>query len=147
MIRCLPTVLIFASLLSGSGASARDEQKMYPLEDVINSQTAKDKLDPSIKLYFGRQKHPKVANELREWKTNKKTNGFNKSDKEACEWVFLSAVLELQERAKKEGGNAVVGIKSNYKNIERSSETEYMCGSGALMSGVALKGTVVKLAK
>jgi uncharacterized protein YbjQ (UPF0145 family) len=53
----------------------------------------------------------------------------------------------MQERAQKEGANAVIGIKSNYKNIERSSETEYMCGSGALMSGVALKGRVVELAK
>ena len=56
-------------------------------------------------------------------------------------------MLELQERAAKEGGNAVVEIKSNYKNSERSSETEYMCGNGAVMSGVALKGKVVKLAK
>lgn len=139
--------VILASLLGSTSAFARDDQNMYPLEDAINTQAAKDKLDPSIKLYFGNQKHPKIAGELREWKTNKKTNAFNKSDKEACEWVFLSAVLELQERAQKEGGDAIIGIKSNYKNIERSSETEYMCGSGALMSGVALKGTVVKLAK
>ena len=147
MNRCLPITVIIASLLGSACAYARDEQNMYPWVDAINTQAAKDKLDPSIKLYFGSQKHPKIASELGEWKTNKKTNAFNKSDKEACEWVFLSAVLELQERAQKEGGNAVVGIKSNYKNIERSSEIEYMCGNGALMSGVALKGTVVKLAK
>ena len=55
--------------------------------------------------------------------------------------------MELQERAKKEGGNAVVGIRSNYKSIETSSETEYMCGSGALMAGVALKGKVVRIGK
>ena len=147
MNRCFPIAVILASLLSSTSVYARDDQKMYLLEDAINTQAAKDKLDPSIKLYFGSQKHPDIASERGEWKTNKKTNGFNKSDKEACEWVFLSAVLELQERAQKEGGNAVIGIKSNYKNIERSSESEYMCGSGALMSGVALKGTVVKLAK
>ena len=140
-----PIALAFAVLMTTGSAFARDDQHMFPLEDAITSQAAKDKLDPSVKLYFGNQKPPKIAKEIGEWKTNKKTNGFNKSDKEACEWVFLGAVLELQERAQKEGGNAVVGIKSNYKNIERSSETEYMCGSGALMSGVALKGTVVRL--
>ena len=47
----------------------------------------------------------------------------------------------------KEGGNAVVNIVSNYKNKETSSETEYMCGNGALMAGVALKGTVIKTGK
>ncbi len=147
MNRCLPLATILAFLVSTNCAFARDDQKMYPLEDAINSPAAKDKLDPSIRLYFGSQKYPKIVRELGEWKTSKKTNGFNKSDKEACEWAFLSAVLELQERAQKEDGNAVVAIKSNYRNIERSSETEYMCGSGALMSGVALKGMVVRLTK
>lgn len=138
--------MYLSCIIGSSGAIARDDQRMHSLEDALNAQASRDKLDPSIQLYFGSQKHPKVVKEHGEWKTNKKTNGFNKSDKEACEWTFLSAVLELQERARKEGGNAVIGIKSNYKNIERISETEYMCGSGALMSGVALKGRVVKLA-
>jgi len=145
MRKLLPLTALLATLAAGS-AFARDDQRMFPLDEALNTPAAKDKLDPAIKLYFGEQKPPKVAKELGEWKTSKKTNGFNKTDKEACEWTFLSAVLELQERAHKEGGNAVVGIKSNYKNHERSSETEYMCGSGALMSGVALKGKVVKLA-
>ena len=75
----------------------------------------------------------------------KKSNGFNKTDKEACEWVFLTAALELQERVQKEGGDAVINIMSNYKNVERSSETQYMCGNGTFTMGVALKGTVVKM--
>lgn len=147
MNKTLTLTLTLAALAASANTFARDDQKMHPLSDALTSEAAKDKLDPSIKLYFGNQQHPKVIKEFGEWKTNKKTNGFNKSDKEACEWVFLSAVLVLQERAQKEGGNAVINIKSNYKGNERSSETEYMCGSGALMSGVALKGTVVKLAE
>ena len=146
MTRILPLTVVLASLLTAGGAAARDDQNMYPLVDALNAEAAKEKLDPSIRLYFGNQKPPKIAKDFGEWKTSKKTNAFNKSDKEACEWVFLSAALELQERAKTEGGNAVVAIKSNYKNNERSSETEYMCGNGAVMAGVALKGKVVKLA-
>ena len=38
-------------------------------------------------------------------------NGFNKSDKDTCEWAFLSAILELQERAQREGSNAVVELR------------------------------------
>lgn len=139
--------LLIATTLALQPALARDDQVMHSLDDALNTAAAKEKIDPNVRLFFGKQKTPKIAQKLGEWKTNKKTNGFNKSDKEACEWVFLSAALELQERAQKEGGDAVVGIVSNYKNHETSSETEYMCGSGALMSGVALKGTVVKLAK
>lgn len=128
-------------------AMARDEHNMYPIADALKTSAAEEKLDKGIKLYFGSQKSPGAGKKLGEWKTNKKTNAFNKTDKEACEWTFLSAVLELQERARKEGGNAVVNIKSNYKSIETNSATEYMCGNGALMAGVALKGTVVKLSK
>jgi uncharacterized protein YbjQ (UPF0145 family) len=147
MNKLFPYAALLIALLSAGSALARDDQHMYPLTDALTTQITKDKLDPGISLYFGQQKHPKVAKVFGEWKTNKKTNGFNKSDKQACEWAFLSAVLEMQERARKEGGNAVIEIKSNYKNIEHSSESEYMCGSGALMSGVALKGKVVKLEK
>ena len=124
---------------------AADDVKMHPLSDALRTPAAVEKLDQRVKLFFGNQAHPKVLKELGEWKTNKKTNGFNKSAKEACEWAFLSAILELQERAIKEGGDAVVGIKSNWKNQETVSDTEYVCADGALMSGVALKGTVVKL--
>lgn len=140
------SVLIMALAMAGS-AAARDDHNMYPLEDALNTPAAQEKLNKDIKLYFGKQKGPKATKQLGEWKTNKKTNAFNKTDKEACEWTFLSAVLELQERALKEGGNAVVNIVSNYKNQETSSETEYMCGNGALMAGVALKGTVIKTGK
>jgi uncharacterized protein YbjQ (UPF0145 family) len=138
----------FAALLAcfyASSSFAADDVKMHSLSDALNTPAAREKLDKGVKLFFGNQAYPKAQNELGEWKTNKKTNGFNKSAKEACEWVFLSAVLELQERAVKEGGDAVVGIKSNWKNQETVSDTEYVCADGTMMTGVALKGTVVKL--
>ncbi len=134
-------------VLASAAAIARDDHKMFPLEDALNTQAAKEKMDKGVKLYFGNQSHPKVEKVIGEWGTNKKTNAFGKSDKEACEWVFLSAVLMMQERARAEGGDAIINIRSNYKSIETSSETEYMCGAGALMAGVAFKGEVVKLAK
>jgi len=128
-------------------ALGRDEHHLFPLKDALETPAAESKLDKGIKLFFGNQPHSKAKETLGEWRTNKKTNAFNKTDKEACEWTFLSAVLELQERARKEGGDAVINIKSNYKDREHTSDTEYECGAGALMAGVALKGTVVKLAK
>jgi hypothetical protein len=38
-----------------------------------------------------------------------------------------------------------IDIKSNYKSREFSSPTEFQCGAGALIAGVALKGIVVKV--
>ena len=77
--------------------------------------------------------------------SNKKTNAFGKSDKEACEWVFLSAMLSFQDRIAKEGGNAVVNIRSYYKKNEIRSSTEFECGAGAIMAGVTFLGDVVTL--
>ncbi len=125
---------------------ARDTRHNFPLSEAMSTSDARGRLDPEIKFFFGTQKHPKVIKRIGEWGTNKKTNAFGKDDKVACEWAFLSAMLELQERVKKEGGNAVINIKSNYRGSETSSNETYECGAGAIMAGVALKGTVVRMA-
>jgi len=126
-------------------AYARDTRLKLPINDAMATAEYKAQTDPNIKLFFGAQQHPTPVQSFGTYTTNKKTNFFNKSDKEGCEWVFLSTVLALQERARQLGGNAVVGIKSVYKGADLSSETEYECGAGALMGGVALQGEVVKL--
>jgi uncharacterized protein YbjQ (UPF0145 family) len=54
-------------------------------------------------------------------------------------------MLQLQKRAHAVGANAVVNIVSNYGNVPMSSETEFECHDGAIMSGVALKGDFVKI--
>ncbi|WP_163834910.1 excinuclease ATPase subunit [Spartinivicinus ruber] len=140
------TLLTF-SILSISNVEARDTRVMYSIQEALSKPAAKEKLLSNVPLYFGNQPTPRVLNTLGEYMSNKKTNAFNKSDKEACQWVILSALISLQERALKEGGNAVVNIKSYYKKNEISSTSEFECGAGALIAGVTLKGTVVKLAQ
>lgn len=126
-------------------AYARDTRLKLPIKDAMETGEFKAQADANIKLFFGAQQFPKPVQSFGTFTSNKKTNFFNKSDKEGCEWVFLSAVLALQERARQLGGNAVVNIKSVYKGGDLSSETEYECGAGAVMGGVALLGEVVKL--
>ncbi len=139
----LALILMTATMLAPAFTHAADDKKMYPIDDAMNSDEAKSKLPDDVRFYFGDQKAPKGI-VLGEWVTNKKTNGFAKDDKKACEHAFLSAMLELTERARKEGAKAVVNIRSYYKQEEISSNTEYMCGSGFLMSGVALKAKFIK---
>lgn len=139
------TLLSALCLLAAQGTSARDTKNMWPVTDAMNSPDARAKLDQGIKFYFGKSAHPAVAKTFGEFTSNKKTNGANKKDKEACEWAFLSAMLSFQQRAIAEGGDAVINIRSYYRKNEISSETEYECGSGALMSGVTFRGEVVKL--
>jgi hypothetical protein len=134
-----------ATALVALPARARDDRLRLPLADALGNPEARAKLDPKIWLYFGAQKHAAPVRQFGTFSTNKKTNFFNKSDKEGCEWAFLSAAIQLQERARREGGNAVVNIVSVYKDIPFSSETQYECGAGNVVGGVALRGEVVQL--
>ncbi|MGD8176209.1 excinuclease ATPase subunit [Marinimicrobium sp. ARAG 43.8] len=136
-------LLVVLGLLTAVGAQARDDKYMLPIEDVLTEY--EDRLDSNISLYFGEQAHSPVTKKHGEFPTNKKTNAFGKSDEKACRWVMLSALLALQERAKLEGGNAVVNIRSYYKKNIVSSESDYECHAGAIMAGVALIGEVVTL--
>ncbi|SAK58216.1 excinuclease ATPase subunit [Caballeronia catudaia] len=140
--------MICAALAVGllsSHAFARDTVANYSIQSALKSEDGK--VDQGIALYFAGQTHPGVAKSFGEFATNKKTNAFGKSDEAACQHVFLSAVLEMQERVRKEGGDAVINITSNYRNVERESATEFTCGAGAMVAGVALKGEVVTLKK
>jgi len=141
LVSFLVVVLMFISF----DVLARDDIGNYSLEETMVLEPVKNKLGNDVQFFFGDQAYGKANKVMGEFSTNKKTNAFNKTDKEACQWVFLSAMLALKARALKEGGNAVVGIKSNYKGNELSSNEHFQCGAGAIMAGVALKGTVVEL--
>lgn len=136
------TTALCAALVT-THAWARDTVDTYPVSQALQSEPGK--VGDDIALYFAGQKHPAVKKTMGTIATNKKTNAFNKSDEEACQHVFLSAVRELQERARQQGGNAVINIKSNYRNNLTESPTDFTCGAGAMIAGVALVGDVVAL--
>jgi hypothetical protein len=132
-------------ILCSSNAFARDDVGAYSISKAMNLDAAKSKLGTDIAFYFGAQHDGKVLEDFGEFKTNKKTNAFGKTDEEACNWVFLSAMISLKDRVIKEGGNAVINIKSNYKNNLTSNSDTFQCGAGAFVAGVALTGNVVTL--
>ncbi len=124
---------------------ARDDVGDYSIADTLGLEQAKEKLGDEVKFYFGTQPHGKILKNFGEKGTNKKTNAFGKTDEEACQWAFLSAMMSLKDRAVREGGNAIVSIKSNYKNRETTSNETFQCGAGSIIAGVALKGKIVTI--
>ena len=127
-------------------AHARDTKYLLPISTALEAKEAKEKLDGSIKFFFGTQESPKILTKFGSYVTNLKTNAVGKSDEKACNWVFLSAMLSLEKRAKELGANGVVNIVSFYKKDVMSSQTEFECHAGAVIAGVALRGEFVKLA-
>lgn len=131
-------------LLVCANAAARDDVVKFDIEPLLSSEKAKQAL-LDVPVYFAGQSHAEPEKFYGEMTTSRKTNAFGKSDKEACEWVLLSALKVLQQSAIKHGMNAVINIKSNYKHREFSSATQFECGAGNIIAGVALKGDLAKL--
>ena len=142
----LVAILSLSLLLISPSAFSRDTTVLVSIKEVMSSPAYTDKLNKGIEFYFGEQATPTVQETLGKFSTNKKTNAFNKSDAVACRHVLLSALITLQDRAIKEGGNAVIHVVSNYKNRVSSSNTELECHAGGIIAGAALRGEVVKLA-
>src|SRR5258705_8732777 len=138
--------MVIGVLAAARPIQARDTKYLLPIKTALEVKDADEKLDGSIKFYFGSQETPKILSKLGTDISNRKTNAVGKSDEKACNWAFLSAMISLEKRAKQLGANAVVNIVSYYKKDIMSSATEFEChaGSGA---HVFLKGDFVKVAK
>lgn len=135
--------LIVALVLGSGSALARDTKYLLKIADVLSMPEAAGRLDPNFRFYFGKQPGPQ-GESRGEVVANPKTNSANKSDEDACRWVMLSALRELQDRAKALGATSLVGVESYYKKNPFSSDTEFECHAGGFLTGVALRGTAVK---
>lgn len=132
--------------LVGSPGLARDTFHDLSVEEARSSDLGQEKL-LDVPFYMAGQKHPGVAKSIGTFTSNKRTNAFNKSDEYACQIAFLSAVISLQQRARQEGGDAVVDIKSITKHNDLESSSQFRCVAGNVIANVVLTGRVVRLAK
>jgi len=123
---------------------ARDTTHFLPFEEAVAEATAAGRLDGSVKFYLA--KRPAGATVIRtNVSTSKKTNAFNKTDEAACSWALQSALIGMEKAAKAAGANAVVDIVSSYKHVEYKDSSKYECHAGAVMAGVAIKGSLAKV--
>jgi hypothetical protein len=136
---------VFLTLISN--ASAAEVLEKFPLQHALENEKVIDAISSNFPLYWGDQKHPAVKKEFGKFRTSKHTSAVGKSGEQACEWALASAIIELQNRASSEGGNALIDIKSNIKNELRSSTTDFDCLRRGKVVNVALEGTVVTLGK
>ena len=138
------SLVIFTVLLS-LNLEARDDKYLFPIDQALTKHS--DSVAPNIKLYFATQSPEGEPDNLGTYTSRKTTNARFKAPRQSCDWVFISAVLSLQQKAMQLGGDAVVNIHSYYNEIEMSDENVYECHDGKNVSRVALRGTVVKLEK
>ncbi len=138
----LAAVLLLSVTVS---AQARNTEYHLKIGDLLQSAEYKDKIGSGVAFYFGGQPTPAMAQSFGAFVANRETNSVGRPDEEACRRAMLDALIELRNRALELGGNAVVGIESYYRRRGAPSASEYECHAGAIVAGVALRGTVVKL--
>jgi uncharacterized protein YbjQ (UPF0145 family) len=143
----LITAVVLLSAVAAMPAHAADKKVMLPIADAMAANDAKERLGSEVKFYFANQATPKIIEHLGSDKVSNRTNAVGKSDEKSCNWVFLSNMLALRDRAVKLGANAVINIVNNFKNVENPNATEFECHVGTIMSGVAFKADFVKIAE
>lgn len=138
------TAIVACLLVAGSAASARDTKLLLPIDAALKQGRAEGIIGDDLVFKFGTGNRGGLGKTIGSDVANRKTNAVNKTDGEACNWAFLSALKALQESARSVGARGVVEIVSYYKKNEYSSATEFECHAGTIMAGVALKGSYAK---
>jgi|TARA_B100001964_G_scaffold245073_1_gene329724 hypothetical protein len=126
-----------------SNVEARNTEVLVSANEAAENGIGKENL-LDIPFYMKGQKHPRVKDKLGNYMSTRKTRGAFRSDTESCKIAFLSAIISLQKRVKKQGGDGIINIISVTKDQEYESTTKFRCIAGAIIVHVALRGDVVK---
>ncbi len=132
-------LVVILLVFTTTSLQARDTKLILPVNSALKKGRAQGIIDPRISLQFGKRSR---RGGQRSYTANRKTNSFKKSDRQACEWAFFSAVKSLQDRAHQRGVRRVTGIISYHKKRPRSSRSTYECHVGGIVAGVVLRGNI-----
>lgn len=141
----LRTLLAIALIAFAAPAAARDERILLDIDRALATAEGKDRFDDTIQFYYADRRYPQPLESFGIHTTQRRVFAPVHTDEEACQKAFIEALAALRDAVKAKGGNAVVDIKSIYKNREFRSETQYECRAGYVVTGVSLEGRLVKL--
>jgi hypothetical protein len=138
-------VVLAMLILSTSDAFARNTEVLVDAQQAVDRKGQGDLLD--VPYYLKGQKHPAVKKKIGNWRASRKGRGAFQSDTDACSRTFVSALKSLQQRALKEGGNAIINIISVTKDTPYENAKQFRCIAGGIIVHVALEGDVVVIDK
>jgi len=139
------TLLTALLALVPAAAQAKDEQHLFDIATVLATPEGRDRFDDTIRFVWSGDAAPAPAQTFKIHTSERKTFLPTRTEQEACDQSFIEALASLRDAARAAGANAVVEIKSLYKNREFRSTTQYECRLGYFAASVTLEGTLVKL--
>jgi uncharacterized protein YbjQ (UPF0145 family) len=140
------TLLVVSAclLLAATPALAREDIGTFSVE-LATKNVDQSKVLEGISWHMAGAKHGRVAKRFEPATTTKSTNAFMKSDEAACSRAFMSAIIQLQTRARTLGANAVIDIKSHASGKSFEEATIFGCVAGNVVARVSLTGTPANL--
>jgi hypothetical protein len=144
MVRCIRPSALALALLLPLAAQARNTEVFLSAESAVQSEHAADYL-LDVPYYLRGQPGAPGGKALSTVTTEQSTRGAFRSDAASCRVAFLTALRNLQERAQRAGGDAVVDIVSVTRGKRSESPTDFRCIAGAMIVHVGLEGTIVGL--
>lgn len=141
----LRAAAVLAAVALALPAQARDERMLFDIRAALASPEGQDRFDDTVQFFWGDQPYPQPLQTFGIHTTERKRFAPTRTDQGACDHAFIAALAALRDHAKAAGANAVVDIKSIYRNREFRSDTQYECRAGYIVTGVSLEGRLVKL--
>jgi hypothetical protein len=137
----VPALLILAMPMSAWAASPSSLHEIAP---VLDNPEYTPKYF-GMKFFFGSQEHPPVAKTFPRLRTIRRAASVGADSEKACQRAFAAGLISLADNAKKQGADAVINIRTAFADKDEASDTQYICGTGALQTGMTLYGDPVKL--
>ncbi len=137
-----------------TAATARNDRLLLPIDPAMRLNATRAMLSPEIALRFGAASN--TSGEMGYVTAHAVADPFGggnpayggrrerRADEVVCLDAFRKALVDLQVKARQQGGTAVVGIVSNYNNMVMDSREVYECHIGNSRGVVDLKGVVAR---
>jgi hypothetical protein len=149
-VTCSKLAAVAAVLLAIAAAPAtaaepagQGDVLVYALQRALADPKVAAKLAPEVKLYFADQP-VSVAREIGTTESNRLAvrPARRTPISQACTRAAGNALISMSLEAKAKGGNAVVGIRSNYQGKAPANAQQFECVLGLQMIAVHLTGAI-----
>ena len=142
------SALAIAVIAALSGPPARAAVVVMDFQQALNSDEVKSALGDDVTFYLSGAKTPVVRKPFQEVVGNASTIRWFGSDQKACLAVLSKVLQTMRDRARQQGGNAVVNVIGYYKKNELVNSSTIECYTGAQVRGhITLKGTAAEVEK
>lgn len=133
---------LFSSVFALAACSHQEKSRLYDIQEAFSTYQAEKTINPELSLSFGKYVAGNVLKQ--DVKTVQRITIEGKTEEEICQWVFLSAVKRLQERALEIGASKIANISSYNNHKEYKSISKYECHIEGNTGSVALKANLIQ---